>query len=141
MPKLEAIVNQEPKEQEVPTFNKKEIEGIAKEVVDEALVGVGGGTKLYLHTITVNVDYGGDVFESTCKITATTNQSLSNKTIHDAYKIGYLSGLIDKNGNGRYEPIIYMTLESESGIYIMDNYGSMERIECNKFGVDTITEL
>ena len=38
MPKLEPIVNQEPKEQVVPTFNKKEVVEIAQDAVFEKVI-------------------------------------------------------------------------------------------------------
>lgn len=53
MPKLEPIVNQEPKDQLVPTFNKKEVAEVVNKGIQSGEIEIpSGGTKLYKHTIT-----------------------------------------------------------------------------------------
>ena len=63
MPKLEPIVNQEPKDQLVPTFNKKEVVEIVNKGIQEGEIEIpAGGTKLYKHSFVFNRNQSDSAF-------------------------------------------------------------------------------
>lgn len=82
MAKLEPLVNQEPKEQIVSPFSKKEIEQIAQEVVDSKETP-SGGTKLYRHDTTIEINVSGDHYTARLKLVTNTPDSLVGEGVLD----------------------------------------------------------
>ena len=80
MAKLEPKINQEPKELIVPEYNKKELENLIKQVLAES-GGSSGGTKLYQHDMTIEINATGDIYTARLKMVTNIPDSLVGENV------------------------------------------------------------
>lgn len=141
MAKLEPIVNQEPKEQLVPTFNKKEIEKIAQDVVSKE--APSGGTQLYKHTITITANYAGDINEETLVFIMPSATSLVGS---DMFQIrNYIAGyFVEDRGTENETMCMIITKPTYGdGFIYCDSSGNLQQMAEIDGSVltDTVTPL
>ena len=105
MPQLEPIVNQEEKKLEVPTFNKKEVEEIVREVVKKSGGETGGYDKFKItYSSTRTDDYTEEVDVS--------DQPELEKFIQILYKASGIDGPMELD-----DPVFLQYTDDDNGIY------------------------
>lgn len=111
------VVN-EPKELEVPEFNKKEIVGIVNQGISNGQIGIPAtGTKLYQHKVTIQESTQGSTWTTTLLFITKSDSSLVGVGADEVefltgwvlrWDEGYHYGLIVIRRHDWLEPIYYM---------------------------------
>ena len=133
----------------LPYVTEAKARMIAQEVVKESATPTpepqptpAGGTKLYKHTVEIELYIDYEELHTTCIFITTSDQSLK-RTTNQVYARGYVSGVVDIYGTGKvYTPIVAITNESEPALYYLSDDGNLIRANLGgSFGNDTIEEL